>query len=360
MPAQSHRSSSTSTSAAAGETAAASNQPDWMSYVGRAGNAAILELISGRETDEATATELLAQATSGGLQDVQVERNSEPTGKVAQVKEAHSERVQGGLSLTLSAGLKSELASFKEHWAQHKARYEAVAAETGFPAELIAAIHWRECSGSFNKYLHQGDPLGKPAVNHPTDIPVFHDWHEAAVHALTMSDKAAHRDNLGITEDTRDPATLATFAEAYNGLGYHNRGRVSPYVYSGTDAYSSGKYVSDGRFSSRTVDKQLGVITMMGAVGGMDIALEELTEQVAWKRVEAGTLVLERGVSGKAAELAVTTLQGLLKTSGQSLGIDGDFGPGTERALKAFQSGRGLSQTGIVDADTLDALQAVS
>lgn len=333
-----------------------------MSYVDRAGNAAAVELITGAETDEATATELLREtqqapaAPSVERAEAPATPQKEPTGTLAEVKARHTERLKGGLALTMDAGLAYEMTNFKEHWTEHKARYEAVAAEAGVPAELIAAIHWRECSGSFNKYLHQGDPLGKAATHVPTNIPIFHDWHEAAVHALTMDDKAAHRDNLGLTAQTDDPATLATYAEAYNGLGYHNRDTVSPYVYSGTDAYSSGKYVADSQYSSTAVDKQLGVITMMGAIGGMDITLEELTASTAWKRVEAGTLVLKRGVRGKAAELAVTALQEKLKAAGQQLGVDGDFGSGTERALKAFQSSKGLAQTGVVDAGTLSAL----
>jgi hypothetical protein len=41
------------------------------------------------------------------------------------------------------------------------------------------------------------------------------------------------------------------------------------------------------------------------------------------------------------------------------LGInpDGDFGPGTEAAVKSFQKGKGLKVTGIVDANTFKALK---
>ncbi|MFT5584760.1 MAG: lysozyme family protein [Cognaticolwellia sp.] len=321
--------------------------------------------MTGAKTDEATATEMLGGTTSteqssGGAEgeDVSVETpaQKQPTGKLAQVKDAHTERLKGGLALTMSSGLNHEMASFKKHWIQYKAKYLAVSAEASVPAELIAAIHWRESSGSFKKYLHQGDPLGKQAVNVPTNIPIFHDWHKAAVHALTMKDKAANRDNLGVNAGTEDPATLASYAEAYNGLGYHNKKTASPYVYSGTDAYTSGKYVADSQYSSSAVDKQLGVITMMGAIGGMDISLEKLTSSTAWKRVEAGTLLLKRGVGGKAAEMAVTALQEKLKEAGQTLGVDGDFGSGTEKALKAFQRSKGLPQSGALDAATLDAL----
>ena len=47
------------------------------------------------------------------------------------------------------------------------------------------------------------------------------------------------------------------------GLGYHNKGRTTPYVYAGTDAYRGGKYVADGRYNSRVYDQQPGVVAMV-------------------------------------------------------------------------------------------------
>jgi lysozyme family protein len=100
-------------------------------------------------------------------------------------------------------------------------------------------------------------------VNHPTDIPVFHRWEDAAVHAL-QSKKAVQND-LSMKADTQDKAAMATYAEFYNGLGYQMRGQPSPYVFSGTNQYKSGKYVADGKYDSKTVDRQMGV---MGLIGG--------------------------------------------------------------------------------------------
>lgn len=163
-------------------------------------------------------------------------------------------------------GMKSSLAAFQKSWEQNRARYEAVATKTGVPAPLIAALHWRESDGNFNTYLHQGDPLGKPAKNWPTNIPVFHKWEDAAIHALNM--KKTLRDDLGMTAATTDVAALATYAEHYNGLGYYNRGHVSPYVFSGTDQYSKGKYVRDRVFDPNHRDRQLGVVSMLKSIAG--------------------------------------------------------------------------------------------
>ena len=46
--------------------------------------------------------------------------------------------------------------------------------------------------------------------------------------------------------------------ERYNGLGYAARGKPSPYIWSGTDQYVSGKYVRDGVYDARVVDQQPG------------------------------------------------------------------------------------------------------
>ena len=181
-------------------------------------------------------------------------------GKMRDVYDANEERAEDWKE-KLSKQQQSDLDDFYDNWEKNKSRYETVAAETGIPAALIAALHWRESTGDFTTYLHQGDPLGKKAVHVPKDIPLFHKWEPAAEHALDL--KKSIRDDLSITEDTTDLAALATYAEYYNGLGYYNRDKPSPYVWAGTDQYTRGKYVSDGRYSSVTKDKQLGVVAMV-------------------------------------------------------------------------------------------------
>jgi len=235
----------------------------------------------------------------------------------------------------------------KEIWAAHQARYEAVAAQVGIPAELIAALHFRESSGNFNTYLHQGDPLGRPAVNHPRNIPVFHRWEDAAIHALSDSHKTGIQDDLDITEDTRDLAALGTYAEYYNGLGYHNRGRVSPYVYSGTDHYTGGKYVRDGFFSSTAVDQQLGVLAMVQVLRG------QADSPMAGPDLVLGDRVLREGLRGND----VRELQTLLNGHGAGLTVDGDYGPGTTAAVIRFQRAQGLTTDGQAGEATIAALQ---
>jgi hypothetical protein len=63
---------------------------------------------------------------------------------------------------------------------------------------------------------------------------------------------------------------LLTMLERYNGLGYANKGIPSPYVWSGTDQYKSGKYVRDGVFDANAVDKQLGCAGLLLAMVALD------------------------------------------------------------------------------------------
>lgn len=344
---------------AAAAAVEAAEEPDWLTLLHRAvGNSGVVELVTGSKVDEQSAGALLAEDDWSGAMTASVQKPEEeaaahqPSGKLASVHAAHEQRIAGGLSQTLDSDLKWSMDQFKKLWEDNQSRYEAVAKETDVPARLIAAIHYRECSGDFSKYLHQGDPLGKPAVRVPKNIPVFHDWHKAAVHAINM--KKSIRDNVGITAETRDPAALATFAEAYNGLGYHNKGRVSPYVYSGTDAYTGGKYVKDGVFSASAKDKQPGVLAMVGSVGGLEgLDIGPLTPEKAWAKVLAGSTVLRQGADG----VGVEHLQALLKAAGQEVSVDGDFGPGTRRAVVAFQEAAGLKPDGVVGKGTAAALQ---
>ena len=154
-----------------------------------------------------------------------------------------------------------DLNNIKKIYEKNKAIYEEISRLTGIPPELICAIHYRESGCDFNTYLHNGQPLGKPT----TIVPVgrlFNDFKEAAVDAL-LSFKSL-RDEYGITSDSSDMAALMGFAESYNGTGYKdNNHGPSPYVYSGTNIYKSGKYVSDGKYSATAIDGQPGVYILV-------------------------------------------------------------------------------------------------
>ncbi len=97
-----------------------------------------------------------------------------------------------------------------------------------------------------------------------------------------------------------------------------------------------------GRFQS---DKKL---TVDGVVGAKTWAALRATT------TPPATQVLKKGSSGNAVKEVQLMLQ---KLGHYKLSLDGSFGPGTETAVKAFQKSKGLSQTGQVDANTLDKLR---
>jgi D-alanyl-D-alanine carboxypeptidase (penicillin-binding protein 5/6) len=64
---------------------------------------------------------------------------------------------------------------------------------------------------------------------------------------------------------------------------------------------------------------------------------------------------LQSGASGDLVEALQRTLNVRIKDS-PGIGVDGDFGPETEGAVKKFQAQEGLEATGVVSADTWRAL----
>lgn len=145
-----------------------------------------------------------------------------------------------------------------------KKRYQAVASKTGVPWAVIAVIHERECSQDWTGSLAQGDPWNRVSVHIPAGRGPFRSWDEAAVDALVhCAPYAARNKDWSI-------GRLLTKLEEYNGLGYAARGRPSPYIWSGTDQYKSGKYVRDGVFDASVVDRQPGCAGLLMAMTALD------------------------------------------------------------------------------------------
>lgn len=145
-----------------------------------------------------------------------------------------------------------------------KSRYLTVQARTGVPWYFIAIVHEREASQSWTRSLAQGDPWNKVSVHVPAGRGPFASWEDAAVDALVRcSPFAAKNTDWSV-------GGLLTEAEKYNGLGYAAKGVPSPYVWAGTNQYSSGKYVRDGVYDPNAVDRQLGCAGLLLAMMAID------------------------------------------------------------------------------------------
>lgn len=145
-----------------------------------------------------------------------------------------------------------------------KPRYQAVEAKTGVPWPVIAVIHMRESSQNWGRSLAQGDPWDRVSVNVPRGRGPFKSWEEAAIDALVNCHPF-----LAAKNDWSLGATLVNL-ELYNGAGYANKGRPSPYLWAGTDQYVSGKYVRDGIYDPNAVDKQPGCANLLKAMMALD------------------------------------------------------------------------------------------
>ena len=152
----------------------------------------------------------------------------------------------------------------------NRGRYEAVSAMTGgVPWHVIAAIHNMESSLRFDKHLHNGDPLTARTKNVPagrpkTGNPPF-TWEESAADALSY-------EGLDRWTDWSLPGTLYKL-EGYNGWGYrlYHPHVLSPYLWAASPHYTSGKYVSDGRWSDNAVSTQIGAAVILRRMAELGI-----------------------------------------------------------------------------------------
>lgn len=182
----------------------------------------------------------------------------------------------------------------------YKARYQTVSAKTNVPWPVIGVIHVREADQNFNTQLAQGDPLGRKSTHVPAGQGPYTGkdaWETAAQVALADSGGTSWKDWT--------PGGWTTFLEKYNGLGYANKGRSSPYVWAGTNQYSRGKYVADGQYSSTAIDTQPGCANLVATIAHLDptVNTSNLAQSVSPSpHVTTGAVVAAGGAVAIAAQ----------------------------------------------------------
>jgi lysozyme family protein len=140
--------------------------------------------------------------------------------------------------------------------------YESVGGPLGIPWWFIGAIHGLETGYRFDRHLHNGDPLGQATTHVPQGRP--RNWASAG----DKTWEASARDALMLKaleqwSDWSAPGALYQW-ERYNGFGYrkYHPEVLSPYLWSFSNHYTSGKYVADGRFDDNAVSKQCGAASI--------------------------------------------------------------------------------------------------
>lgn len=165
-------------------------------------------------------------------------------------------------------GLRAEFDVVVRTIRANRERYERISrlAVGMIPWDFIAIIHHMECGLNFGKHLHNGDPLSARTRLVPAGRPVAGSppftFEASAVDALTMQGKEFHR-----VTDWSIPALLHRL-EGFNGYGYRkfHPDVLSPYLWSGSNHYTRGKYVADGKWSNTAVSKQLGTALILKAL----------------------------------------------------------------------------------------------
>lgn len=142
-----------------------------------------------------------------------------------------------------------------------KSLYQDVSQKVNAPWFYIAAIHNMESGLRFDRHLHNGDPLTartrQVPANRPADGNPPFTWQESAFDALKIKkiDRVADW----------SLARILYQLEAYNGWGYrkYHPHVKSPYLWSFSNHYSSGKYVADGTWSETAGSRQGGAAVII-------------------------------------------------------------------------------------------------
>jgi len=158
------------------------------------------------------------------------------------------------------AGFAPEVANMAAAVLAHKQRYVKTVSGLNVPWYVLAGIHMMESSFRFDCHLHNGDPLTTRTVHVPRGRPRFgkppYRWEVSALDALEHAGLlSVHNWSL--------PVTL-NMLERYNGLGYQKYHPTinTPYLWSMSNHYTSGKYGADGKFDPSLVSKQCGIATL--------------------------------------------------------------------------------------------------
>lgn len=138
----------------------------------------------------------------------------------------------------------------------HKDKYVSAMDLTGVDWRIIAVIHNLEASGDFTKQILNGERYTKRTRLVPKGWGPWDSWESSCVDAFKRHKLA----------DNQIP-TVLKFLERFNGMGYVRKGINSPYLWSYTNHYKKGKYVSDGKYSSSAVSKQVGGAAILKRLG---------------------------------------------------------------------------------------------
>ncbi len=180
---------------------------------------------------------------------------------------------------------------------ENRARYETVAAQIGCPWFAVAVAHQMESNANFKTYLGNGQALTQRTTIVPKGRGPFASFEAGALDALRLQgwDKVTNWELPRILFEI----------ERFNGFGYVARQINSPYLWSFTDLYKTGKYVADGVYNSAAVSEQCGAVAILKAMRIGDV-MSDLANSIQPFAAFAPTLV--RTLGSAASGLAIRAL----------------------------------------------------
>lgn len=256
------------------------------------------------------------------------------------------ERLLAGMKVTRASSILAE--AHKLTGPNYLPRYEEVAAATGVPAALIAALDERESGADLTRGLGQGDRWDRVSTHVPKGHGPFSSWAAAAIYY-------ARYDHL---DDNSAPWTMPYVcwkAEAWNGFGPRAHGINSGYLWAGTNEYHGGKYVADGVWDPSIVDQQNGIVPIILAM----VALVPRLAIGGMPTVAPSTVPIVPADPPEGVSDA-TFVQETLNRLGYRppLVVDGSYGKLTRAAVRTFQKDHGLHVDGLAgETETLPALR---
>lgn len=204
----------------------------------------------------------------------------------------------------------------------------------GIPIVWMICSFERESGSNFTRSPAQGDRWDRISTHVPRGVGPFPSFEAAALWSYK-------HDGLDKNSAPWDLAYACYAWEKFNGFGPRDHGRVSGYVFSGTNQYDppdgkAGKYVSDGVWGPNIVDQQLGCLPLA-------LEMIRLLPELAFGNVITHTSDVEPihvtpVPDGFSDALWIQQSLNKLKVKGTPLKEDGNFGRRTRNAIRAFQT----------------------
>jgi lysozyme family protein len=168
--------------------------------------------------------------------------------KTCQIREAKRSEVQWAVNKIIDT--------------KNQTRWLPAAQEVCAPWYFVGLTHYMECGLDFRAHLHNGDPLTERTVQVPENRPPVwnppSDWTSSAIDTLTY-------EGFANQADWSIAHTLYRF-ERNNGFGSRRNGIYTPYLWSFSNHYSRGKFISDGVWDPDAVSKQVGAGVILKAL----------------------------------------------------------------------------------------------